>query len=379
MHKQAVMLLTVVVLGLLLPAMPVTATSPQDDGVVIWNEDYTLTAGAELDGDLVVFNGDAILESRSRIKGNAVVWNGNADVNGAVEGNLVVSNGDIRLSGDALVEGDVVCSWNCAIEQEAGARIGGDIVEGPSLRGIPFGHWSAPGFRILIPVPERRPFWTSAPEQLLRWFFRAVRGMVTVLVITALGAVVSLIWPRATTRVGLTAFQSPGASLGVGCLTLVAGTALIIALAITICLSPAAVLLALGLGAAGLFGWLAIGARVGRRLLEQLHAGEIEPLWVASVGTLIITLISLGLSAAFCLAPLGWLVTLAISCFGLGAVVLTRFGTRRYLPGQGRQIAEPPPPPPPAEATREPPGPTMTENPPESPASGVEGGGAEGT
>lgn len=345
MEKQPLVLLTLLILGaFLLPAMPAAASSPPpDDGVVIWNEDYVLAAGEELDGDLIVFNGDATLESESRIRGNAVIWNGNAEVDGIIEGNVVATNGDVRLGRDALVDGDVVCSWNCDVEQDTGARIGGEIVEGPSLRGIPFADWGEPGLRIQVPPPDRQPLWVSGAEQLLRWIFRVLRGILTVLVIAAIGGVVALIWPEATDRVGLTAFRSPGASLGIGVLTLVAAITLVTVLAITICLSPAAVLIALALGAASLFGWVAIGARVGRRLLRALNAGEVAPLWVASLGTLVITLLTMGLSAAFCLAPLGWLLMFVIGCFGLGAVVLTRFGTTPYVPGGGRQTPEPSP------------------------------------
>jgi hypothetical protein len=189
------------------------------------------------------------------------------------------------------------------------------------------------------------PFWLSGPEQLLRWILRIIRGLVTILVIAATGGVVALIWPQATAQVGRTAFESPGASLGVGFLTIVAAIALIIALAITICLSPVAALVALLLGAAGLLGWVAIGARVGERLLGALGAGEVAPLWVAGLGTLVITLITVGLTAGFCLAPLGWVLMFVIGCFGLGAVVLTRFGTTEYVPGQRREADEPPSPP----------------------------------
>jgi hypothetical protein len=263
-----------------------------------------------------------------------VVWNGNADVGGVVEGSVVASNGDIQLNDEAHVQGDVVCTWNCDIEQGEGTRIDGDIIEGPSLRGVPFGQLGEPGLRIEAPSFEPEDFWMSGPEQLLRWILRVVRRVVTVLVIAAIGGVVALIWPEATDQVGGTAFKSPGASLGVGFLTIVAAVVLILALAITICLSPAAALVALALSAAGLFGWIAIGARIGERLLRALNAGDIAPLWSAGLGTLIVTLITVGLSTAFCLSPLGWLLIFVIGCFGLGAVVLTRFGTTPYVSGQ---------------------------------------------
>jgi hypothetical protein len=347
MHKRILVWLTAVLLvGLLLPVMPAAAASdPPDDGVVIWNEDYTLAEDEALDGDLLVFNGDVTLESGSRVRGNVIVWNGSADVNGVVEGNLVISSGEIQLAEDAIVQGDVVCSWNCNIERDEGARVDGDIVEGPSLRGLPFAEWGEPGLRIQIPSPETKPFWLSGPEQLLRWILRVVRSLVTILVIAAIGGVVALIWPQETAQVGRTAFKSPGASLGVGSLTIVAAIALIIALAITICLSPAAALVALLLGASGLFGWVAIGARVGERLLGALGAGDVAPLWVAGLGTLVITLITVGLTAGFCLAPLGWVLMFAIGCFGLGAVVLTRFGTATYTPSRRGRAPAPPSPP----------------------------------
>jgi hypothetical protein len=347
MYKRILAWLAVVLLaGLLLPAAPAAAASGQpDDGVVIWNEDYTLAEDEVVDGDLVVFGGNVTLESGSRIKGNVVVWNGNADVSGVIEENLVISNGEIQLDEDAHVQGDVVCSWNCDIKRGEDARIDGEIIEGPSLRGIPFAEWGEPGLRIEIPSPETKPFWLSGPEQLLRWMLRIVRTLVTILVIAAIGGVVALIWPQATEQVGRTAFESPGASVGVGFLTIVAAIALVVALAITICLSPAAALVALLVGAAGLFGWVAIGARVGERILGALGASEAAPLWVAGLGTLAITLITVGLSAAFCLAPLGWLLMFAIGCFGLGAVVLTRFGTTAYVPSQRGGPATPPVPP----------------------------------
>lgn len=344
MRKHILIFAALIVLGgLLLPAMPVAAAhNPQDGGVVIWNDDFVLGRDQELDGDLMVLNGNATLYVGSRIRGNAVIWNGNADVDGVIEGDLVTANGDVQLGRDSHVYGDVVCSWNCSVERAQGARVAGEIVAGPSLRAIPLGPWIGRGFWFQMPTPERRPFWASGPEQVLRWIVRLVRRLVTILVVAAIGGVVALVWPDATGQVGHTALQSPGASLGVGFLTLVAATALVIALTITICLSPVAALAALALGAVGLFGWVAVGARFGERLLHALGAAEVRPLWAGSLGTLIITLISVGLSTAFCLAPLGWLLILIVGCLGLGAVVLTRFGTTPYTPEHGRATREPP-------------------------------------
>jgi hypothetical protein len=367
MHRRwFIGLTTLLAAVLLLSAMPARAAGspPGDDGVVIWNEDYTLGEGEQLDGDLIVFSGDATLETGSRVTGSVIIWNGSAEVAGTIEGDLVVSGGDIHLDDSAQVEGDVVCSWNCDLEQEEGSRVDGGVIEGIPLRGLHFERLrDAP-----VRIPSLRSVWTSSTGQVLDWTLRAMRRVITVLVVAAVGGLVALIWPHQTTQIGRTVIEAPWPSFGIGLLTVVAATALIIALALTICLSPAAALVALALGAAGLFGWIGVGAQVGERLLKALNVHEIAPLWAAGLGTLLITLVGVGLSVAFCLALLGWLVILVLGCLGLGAVVLTRFGTMAYVPSTGEE-------PGPSRPTLSPSAPTSTAapEPPESPAESPEG------
>jgi hypothetical protein len=331
---------------LLFPATPTLAdgSPPGDDGVVIWNEDYTLEEDEQLDGDLVVFNGDVTLKTGSHVEGSVIVWNGSADVEGAVGGDLVVSSGDIYLGDDAQVEGDVVCTWNCHLEQEEGARVGGGIIEGIPMPGFRFE--DRRGFP--IPVPSLPTFWVSDAGQVLGWVLRAIRGVASILVVATVAGLVALIWPQQTAQVGRVVVEAPWPSFGIGLLTAVAAVVLIVALLFTICLSPVAALAALALGAAGLFGWICIGALVGERLLQAINARETAPLWASGLGTLLITLISAGLSVALCLAPLGWALVFVLGGLGLGAVVLTRFGTMAYEPSR------PVPPPPPVEAVEPP-------------------------
>jgi hypothetical protein len=204
------------------------------------------------------------------------------------------------------------------------------------------------------------------------WLLRAIRSLVAIMVVAAVAGLVALIWPQQTAQVGQAVVEAPLPSLGIGLLTVVAGTALIVALAITICLSPVAILAALALSAAGLFGWIAVGGVVGERLLRALNAREIAPLWAAGLGALLITLIGTGLSSAFCLAPLGRLMIFALGCIGLGAVVLTRLGTTTYVPPTSLG-SSPPLPTPPLEAPTpiEAPEPT---GPPAEPPEGAAGG-----
>jgi hypothetical protein len=345
MYRRFLIGLTALLAGLLLfPATPALADGdpPNDDGTVIWNEDYTLEEDEWLDGDLIVFNGDVTLEPGSRVEGSVIIWNGSAKVAGTVERDLVVSGGDIALGDSARVEGNVVCSWNCDIDQDPGARVDGGIIEG-----VPLPDLQIDRIPPIPRVPSLPTLWDAGPGRVLDWTLRAVRSLVAIVVIAAVAGLVALIWPQPTAQVGRAITEAPWPSMGIGLLTSVAGTALIVALAVTICLSPVAVLAALALSAAGLFGWIAVGAVVGERLMQALNVQQITPLWAAGLGALLITLIGTGLSAAFCLAPIGWLMIIALGCVGLGAVVLTRFGTVAYTASTSSAPLPPAPTPPP--------------------------------
>jgi hypothetical protein len=362
MNRQRFFWLTLLLaVGLLLPAAPVLANAspPEDDGIVVWNEDYTLEEGERLNGNLVVFNGDVTLEIDSYVNGSVITWNGSAEVEGTVNGDVVVSSGDIYLGDGALVEGNVVCSWDCDLEQAEGARVEGVYTEGDPLKGL----YIDPRNGIPIPsIPSPARFWVSGPGRVFSWGLKLIRNVAAVLVVAAVAGLVALIWPDPTARIGRALIEAPGQSLGIGLLTSTAATMLIVVLAVTVCLSPIAALAALALGAAGLLGWIGIGAVIGERLLQALDVRGIAPLWAAGLGTLLISLIGGGLSSAFCLAPLGWLIIVILGCLGLGAVVLTRFGTLAYVPvtGPARRPSGSTPPPAPSKEP-EPPQPSEEE------------------
>ncbi len=323
--QRLICLLLILIAWLMLMALPAMAdtSAPPGEDIVIWNEDYVLESDELLEGDLIVFNGDVTLEMDSRVEGSVIIWNGKAEIQGCIEQDLIVSGGDIYLGENAVIEGDILCNFNCDLEQEEGARIDGDVIQSS-----PFDH-----FKLMPPYamfPHR--FWTSIPGRALNWSFRAIRTAATVLVLAAVGGLVALIWPQQTDRISQMALTDPGPSLGIGLLAAFAIIVLIVVLALTICLSPVAILVALGLMVAMLFGWIGIGKLIGDRLMEALKmsSASAAPMWAAGLGTLMLTLVVMGLNAFFCLAPLGWLIIIVLGSLGLGAVVLTRFGTMVY-------------------------------------------------
>jgi hypothetical protein len=110
------LIIALVAVALLLPVTPVLADD-EPPGITIFGEDYTVESGTTIKGNLTVFGGDVVVEDGGAVAGTIVVWGGNAEIAGTVEGDLVVSGGDIQLGDDAWVQGDIVCSWDCSVEQ----------------------------------------------------------------------------------------------------------------------------------------------------------------------------------------------------------------------------------------------------------------------
>jgi hypothetical protein len=76
---------------------------------------------------------------------------------------------------------------------------------------------------------------------------------------------------------------------------------------------------------------------VGQRIAQALEQ-EIQPIVVAGIGTLVVALVVLGFGFIPCI---GWLAPALVGAYGLGGVILTRFGTRFYTPGVSSDVEMP--------------------------------------
>ena len=298
-------------LALLLAVSATPAFADGNGGRIVFGESFTLESGEVMDGDLVVLGGSVVLETRSRLDGNVVVMGGSARVAGEVDGDLVVFGGDVVLRSTAVVDGDLVTIGG-NVQRDPGAVVRGNEVGGLEFEGFPrFGAF-----------PTRFTF-DRGVDLWSRSIFNVFRDIFVALALAALGLLVVLFWPKQTGVVGQATLAAPLPSGGVGLLTAVVAVVLMVLLAITICLSPVAFLLGVALLVAGVFGWIAVGLLVGQRLLEAFKVKGITSLMAVAAGTLLISL----LSAIPCL---GALIAFVVGCLGLGAVVLTRFGTQAY-------------------------------------------------
>lgn len=318
---------------LLVAVVPPAYAQGGDEGRVIFGQDYTVKSGQELEGDLVIFGGDLTVEAEGRIGGDAVVFGGDVlvDEGGHVEGDLAAIGGRVTVAGEvdsdvisvggeiylkptARISNDAVAVFG-QVERPEGAYVGGQVVEGAEFRFTPFSGFRWGGVR-----GWRVDLFTG-------FLYRAFRAIVTMVALMALGLLVVALLPEQVKTVAATVQAAPFPSIGVGFLTLFVFLLLTPILFIVVCIGWVAwLLLFMALAAAAIYGWIVLGSVVGERLLQAVKVAEPEPLASVLLGVFLITLIS---AAPLCI---GFLFTLVAGSWGLGAVILTRFGTTPYPP-----------------------------------------------
>ncbi|MFN2144263.1 MAG: hypothetical protein ACK2T7_02870, partial [Anaerolineales bacterium] len=164
------------------------------------------------------------------------------------------------------------------------------------------------------------------------------------LIFSAVAVLVGLVLPKNTTLVRETIEEQPVLSGGFGLLSVgvfVAAIIMLALLSITVILIPLTVslivLLSLAFMLGIVYGLIAVGGEAGRRIMiaaKQEWTPTLQTALGAFSMAFLLGLLSLGLWGF--LGGLLWTLTGAI---GLGAVLLTRFGTQRYVPTAQRETA----------------------------------------
>ncbi len=325
MRKWIVPLLAVMLFLSL--AMPVWANDGNGQ-VILFGENLIIRENETVDGDVVILGGNVELRNGGRVRGDLACLGGTASVDGRIEGSLVVLGGTVDLKSNAVV-GEDLFTLGSRVSRAEGATIRGQRIEGLE--------WSWPEWRGL---PER--WWMGEPwrwrgDIVVDWFGSLVRLAIRTLALMALGVVLMLVLPKQTAQVGQTVTQLPLPSAGVGLLTLVVLLVAVPLLVITCIGIPVVVLVAIAFVAAQLLGRTALGLWVGERLLGALNIRDRQPVLEVAVGVALIEL----LTAVPCI---GWVLGAVLSLAGVGAVVLTRFGTMPYPPmASATELPAPPP------------------------------------
>ena len=104
-----------------------------DGDVVVYDGDVEVREGGQIQGNLVVYSGDIKIQEGGEVAGDVSAFSGDIELEGRVDGNISSWSGDIELKDTAYVAGDIsVLSGD--IDRDDGAYIGGNVVQGPSLK-----------------------------------------------------------------------------------------------------------------------------------------------------------------------------------------------------------------------------------------------------
>ncbi len=311
-----------------LARLPLPRQNIEGDKVVLGGT-FNLAHGETLKGNLIVIGGTATIEEDSVVEKDVMVMGGTISVSGRIEGSVNIVGGLVTLSKSAAVGGDVNALGGNLLRDE-GAQVNGAVntdvpgmfpfvlpgrIEIPNLGGwfpIQPGDLRIPRFNIHV-----NPFW----DGLLLLFRSFLWAVIAVLVVIFL--------PKNSERVAGVISSQPLIAGGLGCMTVIIAPLILALLAITICGIPISVIGAIILLAAWGYGIIVVGMEVGTRLAQLVKQDWALPV-SASIGTFILTLVINSIGAF--IACIGWLAPALVGVVGLGAVLLTRFGSQHYPP-----------------------------------------------
>jgi hypothetical protein len=281
-------------------------------------------------GDAVKIWDDIEIGPDEEVRGNAVALFGDATVEGRVDGDVVVIFGDLDLTEQAEVRGKVVTIFGRLDRHERA------IVRDTEFVLDPYFTREIGGARELF-----------AGGGLA--FF--ARQFAFVLVAFFVGLLIAIFPADRLENVQQALTRQPASCLGYGLLVTILGhiglTILFGVLVLTVIGIPLALLLLLGIVFFGLLAIAIVALEVGRWTCRLLKLTWQQSWFVAMLGLLVLHAVSflgglIGLwqqlaPLALMLGILGVGIKLVVYCFGIGALIISRFGNR----GVTTEIAQP--------------------------------------
>ncbi len=256
------------------------------------------------EGHVLVVGGRVALPAEARVSGVVVVLGGAFTVDGTVGGDVFHLGGDLELTDGARVIGRLVAAGG-ELRVAPGATVVGGVIRDLEAAS-----------ELVRPAPS--------------WGQRFTRLAVQVALLALVALAMARWAPRALDRTSEALAHHPVVAVSMGALSALVGLVLLVAMVTTVVLIPVALVGGVGFALAIGFGWLAWGTLIGRALERRG--------WVRGGGAAV----AIG-TAAYAVAQgfvgavpwIGGALALAASVAALGAVVLTGFGVRRFVPDGG--------------------------------------------
>ncbi len=332
------------------PRAPRRRRSHSGDTAVAVARSMTI-AEDEVAEEVVVFGG--FLKVEGRVEGDATVIGGSATIEGEVTGDVTAIGGPVRLENGTYVGGSVV-SVGGEVYQDDGARVDGEVERvrvDADISWAPWAGWRAWDRHRSHDFDFSPWGWWSGLGWKLIWIF-FLAGLAWLALLIFKGPI-----ERMERRIEREPWKTGLVGLLAVALFLPTLVLLCVFLAISIIGIPLLIVVPFGLLALVVIAWLgfvATAGRVGSWFEDKFGWSLGSPFWVVLLGLGVIVALSfVGDLLNFGLAPLrfmagmflffGGVVWFAAWVFGIGAAVLTRFGTSESW-SRAEELAAPLPP-----------------------------------
>ncbi|MHB8599727.1 MAG: bactofilin family protein [Ktedonobacteraceae bacterium] len=257
------------------------------------------------------FGGAVVVDTNTVVCSTLTVFGGTVAINGTVIGDVVSFGSAVVIAGTVNGNIDV---YGGSVVLRTGSRLYGNI-------NLYAGHWTrGQGVQFVGAVSDH--------TRKINWLFPGEGPfsfpLLPLITWVALGLFLTTLLPEHVMIVRTTVSSKSRRSLMIGLLSIVLAPPLLIVLIALILSIPVAIIVALGLIAGWALGTVAIGWLVGEHILRTIAPQKnTRPVQIA-VGMTAIVLVG---SIPF----IGWIISIGVGLLGVGAVFLSRFGTRLYV------------------------------------------------
>jgi hypothetical protein len=241
-------------------------------------------------GAVTSFGGSVTVQGE--LYGNVTAFNSTTLIAGQIFGNLTLFGGTVALNSIEQIHGHSALYGTRELNAQS-KQPEGIITDHAQNRSFP-GRMGEFTF----------PFWS-----LVVW--------------TILGIAFSSLLPEHVMFVRTTVTTKTRRSIIIGLLSIVLAPAVLVVLVALILPIPLALILGLGLVAAWILGTVAISWTIGDYILRAVTPKYNSRLIDVVVGLTVLVLLG-------SIPYIGWLISIGVGLLGLGAVFLSRFGTRLY-------------------------------------------------
>lgn len=286
------------------PAPDASCTSGTLSG---YGQSIVVSPATWICGDASAYGGSVTVDGH--VSGNVSAFGGGVTVAGQVDGNVVAVGGDVTLEPGARVGGDVD-SWGGSVHRATDTLVSGAVDRGQWVTNSFSGNWPGASARWAFPWP---------------W----------ILVWSLLAVIIVTLFPERTARVRTAARHAAVRSVSVGLLTAILGSVLAAVLFATCVGIPISLLVVAVLLVGWALGTVAVGLGVGSLVFRVVAPRARSPLLRAVVGVVLLG----GVESIPCV---GGAIAALVSLLGLGATLLSRFGSPRFA--ARRRLPAPTPP-----------------------------------